>query len=62
MVYYYDPTQIPAVSTYPQYPQQTPAYALPSSGMMHQMGGMMTPSPDGFYYPQATQGAVYYGQ
>lgn len=55
MVYYYDPTQVPNVPSFPQYPQQMPAFPI-----QHQMGGMMTPSPDGFYYPQANQGVVYY--
>jgi len=26
------------------------------------MGGMVTPSPDGFYFPQAAPGVVYYSQ
>jgi len=57
MVYYYDATQIPAVATFPAYstPQQYPMQQV-------NMGGMMTPSPDGFYYPQAPQGVVYYSQ
>lgn len=61
MVYYYDATQIPAVATFPAYtaPQ---SYPLQQVGGMVGMGGMMTPSPDGFYYPQAPQGAVYYPQ
>ncbi|KAG0652263.1 hypothetical protein D0Z07_1168 [Hyphodiscus hymeniophilus] len=63
MVYYYDATQIPAVATFPAY--QQPA---PQSYHMQQVGGVMggmfpaTPSPDGFYYPQAPQGVVYYPQ
>jgi hypothetical protein len=24
------------------------------------MGGMMTPTPDGYYYPQVPQGPMYY--
>lgn len=58
MVYYYDASQIPAVATFPAYPP-------PQSYPMQQvnMGGMMTPSPDGFYYPQTqSQGVVYYPQ
>lgn len=55
MVYYYDPTQVPTAPSFPQYAQQMPSYPL-----QHQMGGMMTPSPDGLYYPQANQGVVYY--
>ncbi|KAF1986274.1 hypothetical protein K402DRAFT_421480 [Aulographum hederae CBS 113979] len=55
MVYYYDPSQI--------YQQPMEGYA-PASYTMPGMGGMMTPTPDGFYYPQASnmppQGAVYY--
>jgi hypothetical protein len=61
MVYYYDAAQIPAVANFPSY--QTPqAYPLQQVGGVVGMGGMMTPSPDGFYYPQAPPGAVYYPQ
>jgi hypothetical protein len=61
MVYYYDAAQIPAVAAFPAYaaPQ---AYPLQPVGGVVGMGGMMTPSPDGFYYPQGTQGVVYYPQ
>lgn len=58
MVYYYDASQIPAVATFP-------AYQPPQPYPMQQvnMGGMMTPSPDGFYYSQPPQqGVVYYPQ
>ncbi|KAL2071664.1 hypothetical protein VTL71DRAFT_12899 [Oculimacula yallundae] len=62
MVYYYDATQIPAVATFPAY-QTPPSYPMPQVGGVVGMGGMMTPSPDGFYYPQAAQqGVVYYPQ
>lgn len=61
MVYYYDAAQIPAVATFPAYPQP-PAYPMQQTGGVMGMGGMMTPSPDGFYYPQAQQGVVYYQQ
>lgn len=61
MVYYYDATQIPAVASFPAY--STPqAYPMQPVGGVVGMGGMMTPSPDGFYYPQGTQGVVYYPQ
>ena len=60
MVYYYDAAQIPAVATFPAY-QQPPAYPMQPVGGVVGMGGMMTPSPDGFYYPQQ-QGVVYYPQ
>jgi len=61
MVYYYDASQIPAVATFPAY--QTPqSYPMQQVGGVVGMGGMMTPSPDGFYYPQAPQGVVYYSQ
>lgn len=57
-VFYYDASQIPAVASYPpQYPPH-PAYTQPMIGM----GGMMTPSPDGFYFGQPSQGVVYYPQ
>lgn len=61
MVYYYDAAHIPAVASFPAYaaPQ---AYPLQPVGGVVGMGGMMTPSPDGFYYPQGTQGVVYYPQ
>jgi len=61
MVYYYDATQIPAVATFPAY-QQPQSYPMQQVGGVVGMGGMMTPSPDGFYYPQAPQGVVYYQQ
>ncbi|KAI9694789.1 MAG: hypothetical protein M1822_000405 [Bathelium mastoideum] len=51
MVYYYDPSQLynQGEGNFP-----TGSYAVPG------MGGMMTPSPDGYYYPQAPSGPVYY--
>jgi hypothetical protein len=58
MVYYYDAAQLPAVATFPAY--QAPQ-SYPVGGVVG-MGGMMTPSPDGFYYPQPSQGVVYYPQ
>ena len=57
MVYYYDASQIPAVATFPAYPAPQP-YPMQQVNM----GGMMTPSPDGFYYPQPPPGVVYYPQ
>lgn len=55
MVYYFDPSQMQPPTTYPPYPA-TQNY--PTSGMgMH---GMMTPSPDAFYYTQP--GMMYYPQ
>lgn len=61
MVYYYDASQIPAVATFPAYqpPQTYPVQPTGGPPMQH---GMMTPSPDGFYYPQTAQGVVYYPQ
>jgi len=61
MVYYYDAAQIPAVATFPAYPAPQPYPMQPVGGVVG-MGGMMTPSPDGFYYPQPAQGVVYYPQ
>ncbi|EOD51442.1 hypothetical protein UCRNP2_1773 [Neofusicoccum parvum UCRNP2] len=50
MVYYFDPSQIYApVEGYP-----------PASYTVPGMGGMMTPSPDGYYYPQMPQGGMVY--
>ncbi|KAI5462656.1 CASC3/Barentsz eIF4AIII binding-domain-containing protein [Mariannaea sp. PMI_226] len=57
MVYYYDASQLPPVNNYPAY-SGPPSY--PNNVM--NMGGMMTPSPDGFYYPQQAPGMVYYPQ
>ncbi|KAI0002754.1 CASC3/Barentsz eIF4AIII binding-domain-containing protein [Xylariaceae sp. FL0662B] len=58
MVYYYDASQLPPV-TYPPYsaPQ---GYPMPS-GVVG-MNGMITPSPDGYYYPPPGPGVVYYPQ
>ncbi|KAG6036036.1 hypothetical protein E4U41_005832 [Claviceps citrina] len=57
MVYYYDASQIAPVNPYPSY--SAPQNYQP--GVMG-MGGMVTPSPDGFYYPQHASGMVYYPQ
>ncbi|KAJ9156160.1 Titin [Pleurostoma richardsiae] len=57
MVYYYDAAQLPAVTGYPSY-SGPPGYVPGVVGM----GGMVTPSPDAFYYPQPAQGVVYYPQ
>jgi hypothetical protein len=53
MVYYYDPNQV-FVPTEGYPPTQN--YTMPG------MGGMMTPTPDGFYYPQVPNGTIYYPQ
>ncbi|RFU30964.1 hypothetical protein B7463_g5369, partial [Scytalidium lignicola] len=58
MVYYYDASQLPAVAPFSAYPPQS--YPIQQVGGVMGMGGMMTPSPDGFYYPQPAQGVVYY--
>lgn len=51
MVYYYDPTQLYA----PVEGYATAGYTMPG------MGGMVTPSPDGYYYnPHVQPAAVYY--
>ncbi|KAM5352231.1 hypothetical protein ACJ41O_004954 [Fusarium nematophilum] len=57
MVYYYDASQLPPVNNYPTY--SAPQGYQPS---VMGMGGMVTPSPDGFYYPQQAPGMVYYPQ
>lgn len=60
MVYYYDAAQIPAaVAAFPPYtsPQSYSMQPIGGASLQH---GMMTPSPDGFYYPQAPQAVVYY--
>jgi len=54
MTYYYDPSQM--------YQQPTEGYT-PASYAVPGMGGMMTPSPDGYYYPQVpAPGGVFYQQ
>jgi len=53
--YFYDPNQLPAMSGLPSY---TPAQSY-NPGMVG-MGGVVTPSPDTFYYQQPTPGMVYY--
>ncbi|KAK1239647.1 hypothetical protein MKX07_001101 [Trichoderma sp. CBMAI-0711] len=57
MVYYYDASQMPSMNPYQPYPTTQP-YQPSVMGM----GGMVTPSPDGFYYPQPAPGMVYYPQ
>lgn len=57
MVYYYDASQLPPVNPYPPYSAPQP-YQPSVMGM----GGMVTPSPDGFYYAQQGPGMVYYPQ
>ncbi|KAJ3577399.1 hypothetical protein NPX13_g3169 [Xylaria arbuscula] len=53
MVYYFEASQLPPMAPYP-YPASQ-GYPMPNVGM----NGMITPSPDGYYYP--TPG-VYYPQ
>ncbi|KAH7026197.1 CASC3/Barentsz eIF4AIII binding-domain-containing protein [Microdochium trichocladiopsis] len=55
MVYYYDAAQIPPMPSYNPYPAPPPNYPVPGG---HGMNGMVTPSPDAFYYPPS--GTVYY--
>lgn len=52
MVFYYDASQVPGppAAEAPSFPNYT----------MAGMGGMMTPTPDGYYYPQMPNGTVYY--
>ncbi|RMJ14004.1 hypothetical protein BHE90_008462 [Fusarium euwallaceae] len=57
MVYYYDASQLPPVNNYPTY--SAPQGYQPS---VIGMNGMVTPSPDAFYYPQQAPGMVYYPQ
>ncbi|KAI1459249.1 CASC3/Barentsz eIF4AIII binding-domain-containing protein [Annulohypoxylon moriforme] len=58
MVYYYDASQLPPMATYP-YPGPQ-GYPMP--GGVVGMNGMVTPSPDGYYYPPSGPGVVYYPQ
>ncbi|KFY40629.1 hypothetical protein V495_05322 [Pseudogymnoascus sp. VKM F-4514 (FW-929)] len=63
MVYYYDAAQIPAAAAaFPPSYASPPAYPVQQIGGVNLQHGMMTPSPDGFYYPQAPQPVVYYPQ
>ncbi|KAI0134505.1 CASC3/Barentsz eIF4AIII binding-domain-containing protein [Xylariales sp. AK1849] len=55
MVYYYDASQLPQMPTYPPY---SAPQSYPGAGGVMSLNGMVTPSPDGFYYPQP--GTVYY--
>ncbi|KAI1758751.1 CASC3/Barentsz eIF4AIII binding-domain-containing protein [Hypoxylon sp. FL1150] len=59
MVYYYDASQLPPMATYNPYPAPQ-GYPMP--GGVVGMNGMVTPSPDGYYYPPPPQGVVYYPQ
>lgn len=61
MVYYYDASQLPPVATFSAYPTAQP-YPMQQVGGVAIQHGMMTPSPDGFYYPQPPPGVVYYPQ
>ncbi|KXJ91081.1 CASC3/Barentsz eIF4AIII binding-domain-containing protein [Microdochium bolleyi] len=57
MVYYYDAAQIPPpMPSYNPYSAPQQNYPVPGSGFG--TNGMVTPSPDGFYYPPS--GTVYY--
>lgn len=58
MVYYYDASQLPPMAAY-SYPAPQ-GYPMP--GGVVGMNGMVTPSPDGYYYPQSGPGVVYYPQ
>ncbi|KFY82488.1 hypothetical protein V498_08573 [Pseudogymnoascus sp. VKM F-4517 (FW-2822)] len=64
MVYYYDAAQIPAAAAAAAYPPYAspPAYPVQQIGGVSLQHGMMTPSPDAFYYPQPPQAVVYYPQ
>ncbi|TLD24506.1 Chitin synthase 4 [Venturia nashicola] len=53
MVFYYDASQAPGPPT-AEAPPSFINYTIPG------MGGMMTPTPDGYYYPQMPNGTVYY--
>lgn len=56
MVYYYDPGQI----AYAAAPPPMEGYPPPGNYTVPGMGGMMTPSPDGYYYPQVPPGGMVY--
>ncbi|KAH9906623.1 hypothetical protein F4778DRAFT_588105 [Xylariomycetidae sp. FL2044] len=58
-VYYYDASQLPPVQFPPHFPA---AQGYPMPAGVVGMNGMVTPSPDGYYYPPPASGVVYYGQ
>ncbi|PFH59176.1 hypothetical protein XA68_12737 [Ophiocordyceps unilateralis] len=58
MVYYYDTSQIQPVGPVGPYAPY-PAHQGFQPGVLG-MGGVVTPSPDGFFYPQPAPGVVYY--
>lgn len=57
MVYYYNASQLGAVTGFPSYPN-----AQPYTPGVVGMGGMMAPAPENFYYQQPAPGMVYYAQ
>jgi hypothetical protein len=57
MVYYYDPSHLNTVGTFPSY--QTQQGFVP--GVVG-IGGVVPPSPDGFFSYQANPGVIYYPQ
>ncbi|KAI0179172.1 CASC3/Barentsz eIF4AIII binding-domain-containing protein [Hypoxylon sp. FL1284] len=60
MVYYYDASQLPPpMAAYNPY-QAPQGYPMP--GGVVGMNGMVTPSPDGYYFPPPAPGVVYYPQ
>ncbi|ORY57289.1 CASC3/Barentsz eIF4AIII binding-domain-containing protein [Pseudomassariella vexata] len=62
MVYYYDATQLPPPPPPPPmaaYPPYSAPQGYPAPGGVMSLNGIVTPSPDGFYYPQP---GVYYPQ
>ncbi|OTB06985.1 hypothetical protein M426DRAFT_54384 [Hypoxylon sp. CI-4A] len=59
MVYYYDASQLPPMPPYNPYPAPQ-NYPMP--GGVVGMNGMVTPSPDGYYFPPSGPGVVYYPQ
>ena len=59
MVYYYDAAQLYDAGV-PYLPSTTYTVATAPGGVVG-MGGMMTPAPDGYYYPPDGHGPVYYG-
>ncbi|OTA84026.1 hypothetical protein M434DRAFT_83517 [Hypoxylon sp. CO27-5] len=59
MVYYYDASQLPPMAAYTPYPAPQ-GYPMP--GGVVGMNGMVTPSPDGYYFPPSAPGVVYYPQ
>jgi hypothetical protein len=63
MVYYYDSSQLAPPPPPPSNGYAAGGYpAAAAANVDMGVGHMMTPSPDGYYYPLTAAGPVYYSQ